>query len=140
MKLSMINRITLLLTFCLLTLCSYSQNKNDSIIYTAVVQFQSECCGVPDEAPLIKFIRAFKKENKIKRIKVYHIGPMGKEGEYYLAFALSELKKKQKLSFIRKLKIVAARMKDKGSASVEEKMLLVKSEMPSRVVFEQKFY
>jgi hypothetical protein len=65
---------------------------------------------------------------------------MGKEGEYYLAFTLTELKKKQKQTFIRKLKLVASRMKDKGSASIEEQMLLSKNDLPSRVVFEKKFY
>jgi len=136
----MIHRITLSLAICLVTLCTYSQNNKDSTTYPVVVQFQSECCGVPDEAPLLKFIRTFKKENKIKKIKALHIGPMGKEGEYYLAFTLTELKKKQKQTFIRKLKLVASRMKDKGSASVEEQMLLVKTELPSRVVFEKKIY
>jgi len=122
------------------TSASFSQSNKDSITYPVVLQFQSECCGVPDEAPLLQFTRTFKKENKIKKIKAFHIGPMGKEGEYYLAFTLSEMKKKQKASFIRKLKIVAARMKDKGSASVTEDMMLIKSELPSRVMFEKKFY
>jgi hypothetical protein len=74
-----------LFTIVLLNSATYAQK---SIFYPVVVSFNSMCCGVPDDAPVMKLISSFKKQHRIKRIAVDHIGPMGKEGEYYLAFRL----------------------------------------------------
>lgn len=59
------------------------------------------------------------------------IGPMGKEGEYYLAFRLKELSKAQKIKFIRQLKKIVAAMVDKGSAEIKENVTV------TRLIFHQ---
>ncbi|HMK04941.1 MAG TPA: hypothetical protein VK489_12145 [Ferruginibacter sp.] len=100
--------------------------------YPVVVSFQSICCGVPDNKPVMDLIKSFKKKNRIKRIAVDNIGPMGKEGEYYLAFRLKEMSKAQKVKFIQQLKEIAPAMKDQGSAKIIENITLDKSSLYPR--------
>ncbi len=119
----------------------HAQQNKGTIIYPAVIQFQSECCGVPDDAPVRQFIRSFRKQQKIKKkLTAYHIGPMGKEGEYYLAFTLREMTKKQKKTFIKKLKVVTANLKDKGSASFAENLTIEREALPGRATIEKQVF
>jgi hypothetical protein len=97
-----------------------SATAQKSKTYPVIVSFNSMCCGVPDNAPVMKFVSKFKKQYKLKQVVVDSIGPFGREGEYYLAFCLKEMNKKQKMAFIKQLKITAETMKDKGSADVRE--------------------
>ena len=110
----------LLLVIFLLAMFASSATAQKSTDYPVVVSFNSMCCGVPDNAPIMKLVSTFKKQNKIKQVVVDSIGPLGKEGEYYLAFSLKEMNIKQKAAFIKQLKITAETMKDKGSAEVRE--------------------
>ena len=100
--------------------------------YPVIVSFNSMCCGVPSNAPVIKLVKAFKKQYKIKQVAVDSIGPMGKEGEYYLAFRLKEFSKAQKVKFIQQLKKTAATMKDNGLAEIKENETVDKSSLSSR--------
>lgn len=87
--------------------------------YPVLVSFNSMCCGVPSSDPVLKLVQRFKKQYKIKKVTADRIGPMGREGEYYLAFSLREFSKAQKKLFIEQLKKTAATMTDKGSGSAE---------------------
>ncbi len=100
--------------------------------YPVVVSFYSQCCGVPDSGPIMKLISSFKKQNRIKHMAVDHIGPLGKEGEYYLAFRLKELSKTQKLQFIQQLIKIVPTMHDKGSAEIKENVSIDKADLSSR--------
>lgn len=111
----------LLLAIFSVAIFTTSATAQKSKSYPVVVSFNSMCCGVPDNAPIMKFVSTFKKQNKIKQVIVDSIGPFGREGEYYLAFSLKEMSKKQKTAFIKQLKITAETMKDRGSAAVREK-------------------
>jgi hypothetical protein len=95
--------------------------------YRVVVKFGSMCCGVPSNKPLLDYIVAFKKKNKIKKITCDNIGPMGKEGEYDMAFSLKELKKQQVEIFVKEVTTLAATMKEQGYANVEENVEVDKS-------------
>jgi hypothetical protein len=90
--------------------------------YRVIIKFGSMCCGVPSNKPLLDYINAFKKKNKIKKIACDSIGPKGKEGEYDMAFTLKELKKKQIEVFVKEIKVLATTMKEQGYANVEENM------------------
>ncbi|MEJ7610039.1 MAG: hypothetical protein WKF88_02555 [Ferruginibacter sp.] len=109
---------TTALAALLITFNASAQNK--SSVYPLVVMFNSECCGVPSNKPLLKYIATFKKTCNIKKLSACRIGPMGREGEYYLAFRLKELNKRQTTAFIKGVKTVVKKMKDKGSATIEE--------------------
>jgi hypothetical protein len=113
-------------------LLSTAASAQKSNFYPVVVSFNSMCCGVPDNAPVMKLVKDFKKKNRIKRMAVDHIGPMGKEGEYYLAFRLKELSKAQKIKFIQQLKKIAPTMVDKGSAEIKENLVVNKADLSSR--------
>lgn len=130
-------RFLLLLFICFSSAKLFAQTANRS--YPVAVMFSSYCCGVPDDAPLIKAINSFKKKNKIKKISYDKIGPMGKEGEYEMAFSLKELTKKQKTAFIKMLKATAPLLKDKGGASAEENITVKKEELAPFVVIEKKY-
>ena len=102
-----------------------------STTYPVVVSFGSMCCGVPSNEPVIKLIKSFKKQYKIKQIAVYNIGPMGREGEYYLAFRLKEFSKAQKIKFVQQLKKTAATMKEQGYAEIRENETVNKTDLSS---------
>ena len=118
-----------LLAMLVLATTASAQQKDT---YPVVVSFNSMCCGVPSNAPVMKLIRAFKKQYKIKQVAVDSIGPMGREGEYYLAFRLKEFSKAQKIKFIQQLKNTTATMKDKGSAEIKENETVDKASLSSR--------
>jgi hypothetical protein len=103
-----------------------------SVKYPVVIKFQSICCGVPDDAPLNEMIKKFKKQYKIKTLSTTRIGPMGKEGEYYLAFSLKGMTAKQKLNFKKKIRSLVPTMKDKGVATLEENITINAADLPSR--------
>ena len=113
----------------LLATVTYAQKGNS---YTVVVAFNSMCCGVPDSGPVMKLISSFKKQNHIKRMAVDSIGPMGREGEYYLAFRLKELSRTQKIKFVQNLKKIAPNMLDRGSAEIKENLTVNKADLSSR--------
>ena len=121
--------------FSLSSFAQQKKNKEKSLYYPVVVQFHSVCCGVPSDKPLIQYITTFKKANKIQKINAIKIFPMGREGEYYLAFSLKEMNRRQKFLFRNKLKPIVDKMKDKGNATVEENMNIFKSELPRNVKF-----
>lgn len=120
--------------FPLLAMLMLATNANaqQTDTYPVIVSFNSMCCGVPSNAPVIKLVKAFKKQYKIKQVAVDSIGPMGKEGEYYLAFRLKEFSKAQKVKFIQQLKKTAATMKDNGLAEIKENETVDKSSLSSR--------
>ena len=115
-----------------LTALSCAAVAQKSTTYPVVVRFGSLCCGVPSNAPVIKVIKSFKKQYKIKQVAVDSIGPMGREGEYYLAFRLKEFSKAQKIKFIQQLKKTAASMKEQGSAEIKENETINKADLSSR--------
>jgi hypothetical protein len=105
------------LVYLLAIVPAFAQKKTT---YPVVITFNSMCCGVPSDEPVIKLVQRFKKQYKIKKVTADRIGPMGREGEYWLAFALKEFNKAQKIKFIKELKKTAAAMTDKGSAEIRE--------------------
>ena len=129
----------ILSVFSIILLCTvtYAQKSN---FYPVVVSFNSMCCGVPDNAPVLKLIKNFKKQYRIKRIAVDSIGPMGKEGEYYMAFRLKELSRAQKTRFIQQLKKLAPTMTDKGSAEIRENLVVNKADLSSMTTITTNYY
>lgn len=120
---------------------STNAQTNDSIVrYPILIQFQSVCCGVPSETPLISFIKTFKRNNKIKKITAFKIGPLGREGEYNVGFKLTELNRAQKKSFIKKLKLLVPKLNDKGMAVVNEMEIINLKSYPSNVSVERVRY
>ena len=97
--------------------------------YRVVVKFGSMCCGVPSNKPLLNYIATFKKKNKVKKIVCDNIGPMGKEGEYDMAFTLKELNKKQIEVFVKDVTALATTMKEQGYTNVEENIEIDKASL-----------
>ena len=121
---------------CILTCSLYAQTR-DSISYPVIIQFNSECCGVPSDKPLRDFVKTFKKKYKIKKLTAVRISPMGKEGEYWLAFSFRELTRKQTAVFTRGLKLITPKLKDPGSATIVQNFQVVRSDLPGRALLER---
>jgi len=62
---------------------------------------------------------------------------MGREGEYTLAFDLKEMNPLQQKSFIKKIKIICATLKDRGNATAEEAGVIDKSSLPRNATIEK---
>lgn len=109
-------KVTLIILFFLLTASrvSYGQTSNGNT-YPLVIQFSSFCCGVPKDSTVRAYVNRFKKSYKIKAIKAYKVGPMGREGEYNLAFPLTEMSKKQAKKFVEGIKSVKIAPGDQGA-------------------------
>lgn len=113
------------------------QDKNDTLKFSIVFKFESVCCGVPNDTPLKNYLKSFKKKNNIKILQASYIGPMGREGEYYIGFNLTEMNKQQKTSFYKGLKSTASKMKDKGKAVAEKKFSINKSTLSERITIKE---
>jgi hypothetical protein len=113
---------------------------DSTLNYPIVVKFQSICCGVPSASPLEKMISTFKRKQHLKKISAYKIGPLGREGEYVLAFPLLEMSIKKRQKFIGKVKTIVPKMKDKGNAEFEINYSTNTSSLPSSVNIEKIFY
>ncbi|HAN65314.1 MAG TPA: hypothetical protein DCQ34_03080 [Chitinophagaceae bacterium] len=120
------------------TLSIMAQTKNipDSAQYSALLMFQSVCCGVPDQEPLDKSIRAFIKKEKLASVRAWKIGPMGREGEYYLVFDLRKWPDSRRNAFINILRNVSDQLKDPGHVSFEENYMIQKVDLPGRATME----
>lgn len=129
--------ITIIIT-CLacMLLSSLKAQEKDSLSYAVVIKFSSIGMGVPSDTPLRNYINSFKKKNKIKKITAQRMGPMGKEGEYWLAFSLKELTRKQKTAFKNQVKAITAKMTDRGQASCEENIKIINAELPGRTTMQ----
>ncbi len=111
-----------------------AQQGDSTISFRVLLKFQSECCGVPSDRPLIKAISSFKRKYHVRSIQAYRIGPMGREGEYYLGFYLKELNRPLRSKLISKMRASVILMcKDKGTVAMEENS---KTTLPS--IFEIK--
>jgi hypothetical protein len=133
-------RILFFISFCFIWISTKAQTKDSIVRYPIVIQFQSVCCGVPSEEPLITFLKTFKRNNKIKKITAYKIGPLGREGEYNVGFKLTELNRAQKRSFIKKIKLLVPKLNDKGLAVVNEMETINLTSYPSNVSVERVKY
>jgi len=87
---------------------------------------------------MFKCIASFKKKNKFKSLSYYLVSPMGKEGEYFMAFTLKELNKKQTALFIKQIDAIALKMKDKGSCTTEQNLVIDKESLSSRTTMVKK--
>ena len=102
-----------------------------------VVGFVSYCCGVPDNTPVIDFTKSFRKKYKTKAISAYKIGPVGKEGEYYLAFPLKELSNSQAKNFIEEMEKVTVIPGDKGGVIYEREFTIDSSHFSKSIAVKE---
>ena len=128
-----------LFTVSIIIFCQFvfAQQKDSLLSYPIAVKFQSICCGVPDGTPLRRMVLSFKKKNRLKYIASYHIGPLGREGEYIVGFPLDEMTQKQKKNFIKKIKIIVPKLNDKGQSAFEEPFSVSTQNLPSNLSIER---
>ena len=125
----------MILFFITASTAGYTQSTN-SQKFPLVIQFASHCCGVPSDSTVINYINCFKKSNKIGSISAYRVGPMGREGEYYLAFPLDELNEKKARKFINDISCVTIAKDDKGGINFEKDFTIDNSRFSKPVMTE----
>lgn len=116
------------------------KKKVSTNFYPVVIKFESLCCGVPSEQPLKAAITEFKKQYKIKTISARKIAPMGREGEYHLAFTLREMNREQRYFFKNKLNKIVPKLNDKGKAELVFNMSIKKESLPANVTIKPVVY
>ena len=129
---------TLFIILASLLIAVTAAAKLPALTYRYVVKFNSECCGVPNAAPILKCIATFKMKHKIKSVYYYFISPMGREGEYFMAFNLKELTKKQSVLFIKETDITTLKMKEKGNCTTEQNFVIDKESLSPRTTILKK--
>ena len=122
----------LLIAALFVTTAMFAQ-KSDSLHYRITVKFGSMAAGIPSNQPVLAYVAAFKKKYKIKKIKYDRIGPMGREGEYYMAFPLKELTKKQQAVFVKNITAIAAKLTDRGYGSAVENESLNRHDFENKI-------
>jgi len=120
-----------------LSLKAQTKSIPDSIQYSVLLMFQSVCCGVPDQEPLDKALRKFAKREKTGPIEMWKIGPMGREGEYYLVFDLKKWKPATREKMVHLLEQMSKNLREPGHVSIEKNGILRKSELPERATMEK---
>jgi len=120
------------LIFVLVMPTSNANGQSKTITYPVVVAFNSIGTGVPSDAPLLEYISCFKKSNKIKSVTASRIGPLGREGEYKLAFPLTEMNKTLQDCFITGIKETAKKMNERGAINVEINEEINFANLPAR--------
>lgn len=123
--------------FTIVLFTSLKAQQQDSTIYPIVIQFNSIGTGVPGDSALRSYITSFKKKNKVKKIKAFHIGPMGREGEYWLCFSLKELTPKQASVFKKEIKLIAEKPTERGLTVFVENMAIGKDQISGRRTISQ---
>lgn len=126
--------LIIILLFCFLSMQGSAQVMGKT--YPVVIQFNSECCGVPADSVLRGYVTDFKRSNNLKKFSAIKIGPMGREGEYWLAFGLAGLQPAQKHKFRQGMKKLAEQLKSPGYAVYEENRKIVKADLPIRATLE----
>jgi hypothetical protein len=125
--------------FCYTTTQALTFSKKDTAIvtYPICLHFQSVCCGVPEEKMLKTWIAGFKKKYGIKKINAIQVGPLGREGEYDLYFTLKGLKKTTQNKFKTGIKKIVPKMIEPGMVTLEEDIVLNRTDLPSNIVIKQ---
>ncbi len=128
------------ITVCLFFLFTYSFAQKAPAVYPVTISFGSKCCGVPDSKPVFDMMQAFKKKYHIKKIGYDKTGPLGREGEYQLAFTLNGFTKKQQAAFIYQIKNTVTHITDAakdntsaGYVNIEENVLKTNNTANGRV-------
>jgi hypothetical protein len=110
---------------------TYCQQKEIET-FPLVIRFASHCCGVPSDTSVVNFITCFRRSFKTESLAAKKIGPMGKEGEYYLAFSLDELSSKRAKKFVKEIECISIAPGDKGSIHYEKDFTVDYSTIISR--------
>lgn len=134
-----LKKMSLLAILSFLMLNVFAQTENIKT-YKVSVYFASFAEGVPSAEPLLNFMEKFKKENKLTCICADRVGPLGREGEYKLAFTLDGMKKKTADKFIKQITEVAATMKDRGQATITLDDKINLSELSERTTIKSEVF
>ncbi len=110
-------KLSILLAILFTASASFAQD-NEGTDYPVTISFHSIGTGIPSDQPLRAFVKKFKKENNMTEIEVIHIGPLGREGEYKLAFPLNNFTPIQKRHFTSGVGRAAGKMTERGSVEV----------------------
>jgi hypothetical protein len=106
-----------------------------------VLQFNSLCCGVPNEEGVYETIHELLKENDLSYLNAWKLSPMGKEGEYWICFENSRPLRIIKQELTIQLDSLSRVTHETGYLKLEQSFKINTTALPSqakweRIVFE----
>lgn len=105
------------LFYILVSISVYGQATTNKLLkYDVVVSFGSMCCGTASDDFLKDYIKKFNCKNKVT-VKAWLLGGCGREGEFKILFALSNLKEVKKTLLTTELKKLIPEQNKKNKAS-----------------------
>jgi hypothetical protein len=101
-----------------------------------VVQFNSFCCGVPDEQPLQEAIHQVLVNEKKSGILAWKLSPMGKEGEYWICFQTDRTFRSLKHKLIDAIEEVAKQPQERGGITLDSNLNFQQRSIPQQAKWE----
>ncbi len=101
-----------------------------------VVQFNSFCCGVPDQKPIRDAIHQVLINEGKSGILAWKLSPMGKEGEYWICFQTDRTFRSLKHKLIDAIDTVAKQPQERGGITLDSNFILNQSSIPQHAKWE----
>ena len=102
-----------------------------------MIQFNSYCCGVPDEQPIRNAIHEWLIQEKISKLIAWKLAPMGKEGEYWICFEANRTFHSLKPNLIEAISRISNQPQDKGGISIDSNRVIDPVSLPKQAKWEK---
>jgi hypothetical protein len=133
-KFSIVAAIAFLVTGCLSTKPHYKKP------FELVVQFNSFCCGVPDEEPIRDVIHQVLVEEDVSGIIGWKLSPMGKEGEYWICFQSDRSFNSIKPRLTEALTELVKKPQETGSITLDSNLMLNQINLPIQAKWSSQWF
>jgi len=105
--------------------------------FPLVMQFNSYCCGVPDEQPIRDAIHELLIREKKSKLIAWKLAPMGKEGEYWICFEGDRRFFSMQSEFIESVTVFTKQSHDKGGISLDSNRIIDPVSLPKQAKWEK---
>jgi hypothetical protein len=105
--------------------------------FPLVVQFNSFCCGVPDEKPFRDTIHQVLVRANQPKLIAWKLSPMGKEGEYWICFEEKGSFRLLQSELMEAVKQFANQPQDRGGISIDSHLLIDPVRLPKQSTWEK---
>ncbi len=105
-----------------------------------VLQFNSLCCGVPNDDAVKETIHELLKENDLNYLDGWKLSPMGKEGEYWICFENTRSLRKIKQELTIQLDSLCRANHETGYLTLEKSFKINTTALPSQAKWERMLF
>jgi hypothetical protein len=104
--------------------------------FPLVMQFNSYCCGVPDEQPIRDAIHELLIREKKSKLIAWKLAPMGKEGEYWICFQSDRTYRSLQHKLIDAIEAVTMQRQERGGITLDSNIILQRTSIPQQAKWE----